>query len=190
MIKITNLSEDVDDFTGNVWLIEGEETVLVDAGTGDSWQRIKQLEQVDKVVITHSHYDHVDNLHKIVDRYSPQIYAYEPDNLPVEAEELEDGDKIELSGVRFRVIHTPGHRDDSVCLYSPEEKVLFTGDLIFPEGGFGRTDLEQGDHDLLIGSIEKVAELDIAAFYPGHSDAVTEDASEWVEKSLENARNS
>lgn len=187
-MKITNLAENAEDFTGNIWYIEGGENVLVDTGTGDSWQEIEQLEQVDKVVVTHSHYDHVDNLPKIVDRYSPEVYAYEPGNLPVEdVREIGEGDKIELSGVTFRVIHTPGHRDDSVCLYSPEEKILFTGDLVFPDGGFGRTDLEQGDRDRLIESIKKVAGLEVNEFYPGHDGAVKKNAENWIQQSLEEA---
>lgn len=187
-MNITNLAENTEDFTGNVWLISGEENVLIDTGTGDSWQNIQELESVDKVVITHSHYDHVDNLPKVLDKFSPEIYAYNPDNLPVDSEKLEEGDSIELSGEEFEVFHTPGHRDDSICLYSSEEKVLFTGDLLFPEGGFGRTDLEEGDRDLLIDSIEKVAELDVEEMYCGHDPAAIENVNQQIQKSLEAAR--
>ncbi|MFB6191537.1 MAG: MBL fold metallo-hydrolase [Candidatus Nanohaloarchaea archaeon] len=187
-MDIENLAETAEDFTGNVWRISGTETVLIDAGEGDCWQEIDELESLDKVVVTHSHHDHVDNLPKIVDRFSPGVYAYEPENLPVDAEEIEEGDTLELSGTDFEVIQTPGHRDDSICLYSREEKLLFTGDLVFPEGGFGRTDLKEGDRDLLIESIEKVAELEVDEFYPGHGEAVTQDAGRWIEKSLEQAK--
>ncbi|PSH02296.1 MAG: flavoprotein, partial [Nanohaloarchaea archaeon QH_8_44_6] len=119
--------------------------MLIDTGTADSWRNIRELKKVDKVAITHSHYDHIDNLPKVKDRYSPKVYALQPENLPVEAEKLEEGDKIDLCGSKFKIFHSPGHKDDSVCLYSREEKILFTGDLIFPDGGFGRTDLEEGD---------------------------------------------
>lgn len=187
-MRIENLASDADDFTGNAWIMENGETVLIDTGTGDSWQEIEKLEHVDKVVITHSHYDHVDNLPKVMDRWEPDVYAYEPGNLPVEAEKLRDEEKVELAGVEFLVIHTPGHKDDSICLYSTSQKILFTGDLIFPGGSFGRTDLDEGDRDLLIESIEKIAELDINSFYPGHDNAVKENAEEQVQKSLEEAR--
>lgn len=187
-MKITNLSEDTDDFTGNVWHLSNGENVLVDVGTGDSWQNIRELEEVNKVVITHSHYDHVDNLPKVVDGYEPEVYAFEPANLPVEVDRLEDGDELELAGITFQVIHTPGHRDDSICLYSPGEKVLFAGDLLFPEGSFGRTDLEQGDRDRLIESIEKVADLDVDRMYCGHDPAATEDVNRQIQESLEEAK--
>lgn len=187
-MKVTNLAEDTEDFTGNVWLIENGETVLVDAGTGDSWENIRELEEVDKVVITHSHYDHVDNLPKIDDAYSPEIYAFEPDNLPISAEELDEGDEIMLCGSSFQVFHTPGHKNDSVCLYSEEEKILFTGDLIFPDGGFGRTDLEEGDRDQLIQSIEKLVDLEVEKMFCGHEPEATENVEEQIEKSLEEAK--
>jgi hydroxyacylglutathione hydrolase len=188
-MRIQNLASDTEDFTGNVWLLENNsETVLIDAGEGDVWQEIRELEKVDKVAVTHSHHDHVDNLPEIVEKFDPEIFAYEPGNTLVDAEEVSEGEKVELGGFEFEVFHTPGHKDDSVCFYSPREKILFTGDLIFPEGGFGRTDLADGDRDLLIESIEKITELEAESFYPGHDGAVTQNAGELIMKSLENAR--
>jgi hydroxyacylglutathione hydrolase len=186
-MEIRNLAENTEDFTGNVWLIENGETVLIDTGTGDSWESIRKLEEVDKVVITHSHYDHVDNLPKVEDGYSPEIYAFEPDNLPIKAEKLGEQDEITLCGSNFQVFHTPGHKDDSICLYSKEEKILFTGDLVFPEGGFGRTDLEEGDRELLIESIKKLVDLDVKEMYCGHEPASLENVEKQIEKSLEEA---
>lgn len=187
-MKIENLAKNSEDFTGNVWHMEKGEKVLVDVGTGDSWNNIRKLEEVDKVVITHSHYDHVDNLPKVEDAYQPKIYAFKPKNLPVKAEKIEEGDKISLCSSDFEVFHTPGHKDDSICLYSVDQKVLFTGDLIFPEGGFGRTDLEEGDRDLLIQSVEKVAELDVDSMFCGHEPAEKENVNQQIKKSLKEAK--
>ncbi len=187
-MEIVNLASDAAGFTGNVWLLSNSENVLVDAGTGESWDAIKELDAVDRVVITHSHYDHVDNLPRIVDMFSPEVYAFEPGNLPVnDVNRIRDGEKLELCGVSFTVFHTPGHRDDSVCLYSEESGVLFTGDLVFPDGGFGRTDLDQGDRDALIESIESVAELDVGEMYSGHGKPVRDVDSD-IERSLAEAR--
>lgn len=187
-MKVENLSQQASDFTGNVWKLENkDETVLIDAGTGDCWEQIRELEKVDKVVITHSHHDHVDNLPKIYDKYSPEIYTYEPENLPLEVSKLDEDDIITLSGLDFRVFHTPGHKDDSISLYNEKEKLLFTGDLIFPEGGFGRTDLEEGDREQLIHSIEKVEPLEVDEMFCGHDPAATEDVEKQIEKSLREA---
>ena len=186
-MNISNLAEQAEDFTGNIWYIDGSEKILVDLGTGDSWKSIRELEEVDKIVITHSHYDHVDNLTKVEEKYSPEIYAYKPENLEVDAKKISEDSRLTLSDTEFQVIHTPGHKDDSVCLYSEEEKILFTGDLIFPEGGFGRTDIEEGDRELLINSIKKITALDVDTFYPGHEDMVGQNANEQIQSSLEQA---
>lgn len=188
-MEIENLASDAEDFTGNVWKVEaGECCALVDTGKGDCWERIRKLDRIDTVVLTHTHPDHVGNLEKVVERFSPEVYAYEPGNIPVGARELEEGDTIDICGTMFEVIHTPGHKNDSICIHSREEKVLFTGDLVFPAGEFGRTDLEEGDRDRLINSIEKVAGLEVDSFYPGHGDAVTEEAGRSIRESLEEAR--
>lgn len=187
-MKVENLAEKASDFTGNVWHFkENGESTLIDAGTGDSWEKVSGLEKVDKVVVTHSHHDHVDNLPKIVDKFDPEIYAYEPENLPVEASGISEGDKVLLGGLEFEVFHTPGHKDDSICLYSSEEKILFTGDLIFPEGGFGRTDLDEGDRDLLIESLGKLEGLQVDEMFCGHDPAAREDVEEQISRSLKEA---
>lgn len=188
-MKITNLAEDTEDFTGNVWLIENNgQKALIDVGTGDCWQNIAGLEEVDQVALTHSHYDHVDNLPKVADLFSPEIYACEPGNLPVDSHEVEEGENLELCGIEFEIFHTPGHKDDSITLYSENAGILFPGDLLFPDGGFGRTDLDEGDRDLLIESIEKLVDLEVEEMYCGHEEAVLEDVESQIKRSLEEAR--
>lgn len=184
-MDITNLSIGAEEFTSNVW---GFGDVLVDVGEGGTvLDRIRERD-VATVVVTHSHHDHVDNLPAVVERHDPAVYAPDPSRVPVEAEELTDGDELELAGVRFRVIATPGHRDDHVCLYAPAERVLFSGDLLFPGGAFGRTDLDEGDRDTLIASIERIADLDVVEMYAGHGDAATRDVNAQIRASLDEAR--
>jgi len=188
-MKIKNLTEDSEDFTGNVWLLENQDSkVLFDVGEGDCWKEIEKLDKVDTVVITHSHHDHIKNLPKVVEKFSPEVYAFEPENIPVECGELSEGDKTEFANLNFQVFHTPGHKDDSICLFNKEKRVLFTGDLLFPEGGFGRTDLDEGDRDTLIQSIEKITELDVDVMYCGHDPAALENVNEQIENSLKEAK--
>jgi glyoxylase-like metal-dependent hydrolase (beta-lactamase superfamily II) len=65
---------------------------------------------------------------------------------------MEEGDAVLDSDLT--VIHTPGHTKGSVCLYSENKKILFTGDTLFCEG-VGRTDLPGGDAKALSASIIK-----------------------------------
>ncbi len=74
---------------------------------------------------------------------------------------------------QLQILHTPGHTPGSVCLYWPEEKVLFSGDTLFCMG-YGRTDLPGGDMTQLITSLQQLFALPAdVRVYPGHGDATT-----------------
>jgi glyoxylase-like metal-dependent hydrolase (beta-lactamase superfamily II) len=70
------------------------------------------------------------------------------------------------------VFDTPGHSPGSVCLYWPEVKVLFTGDVIFNQG-IGRTDLPEGSGARLKESIKLIKDLDVEILLSGHGDILT-----------------
>jgi hydroxyacylglutathione hydrolase len=73
--------------------------------------------------------------------------------------------------LQLRVIDTPGHSSDGICIYSPKEKFLICGDLIFSENT-GRVDLPGGDSELLKQSIDAISKLDIEYLLPGHMDII------------------
>ena len=73
-----------------------------------------------------------------------------------EAEEL--GDEIAVCGIRFRVLHTPGHTRGSVCYYDAENGILFSGDTLFC-AGFGRMDLYGGSPAQMRTSLRSLFEL-------------------------------
>jgi glyoxylase-like metal-dependent hydrolase (beta-lactamase superfamily II) len=84
---------------------------------------------------------------------------------------IKEGD-LSVGGIRIDVFHTPGHSPGSVCLYLPDQKLLFTGDLIF-KAGIGRTDIPGGISTQLKESIQRVSEMDIEWILPGHGDVVS-----------------
>jgi len=88
--------------------------------------------------------------------------------------ELSDGQELEVDGLKFTVLHTPGHTQGSVCFYFPEHKVLVSGDTLF-QGGVGRTDRPVGNWRQLIESIrDKLLVLpDETVVYPGHGPPTT-----------------
>lgn len=65
---------------------------------------------------------------------------------------LKDGDEVELSGIKFDVVHCPGHTPGHVAIINKELAIAFVGDLIF-QGSIGRTDFPRGNHQDLINSI-------------------------------------
>ena len=76
---------------------------------------------------------------------------------------------IEVGGLRFKVIETPGHTPGGVSFYEPDEKVLFSGDSLFA-GAIGRTDHPGGDYEMLMKSIlGKLVTLEgSVSVIPGH----------------------
>ncbi|MBI1392172.1 MAG: MBL fold metallo-hydrolase [Alphaproteobacteria bacterium] len=87
---------------------------------------------------------------------------------------LDDGDVVEIGGVEFDVVFTPGHTPGHVVFHHKGTRFAFVGDVIFA-GSIGRTDFPRGDHATLIASItEKLWPLgDDVQFVPGHGPAST-----------------
>ncbi|MFB6069351.1 MAG: MBL fold metallo-hydrolase [Halobacterium sp.] len=175
---ITNLARDVRAFTSNAFLVTGDRTVLVDAGANfDVVAALRdRVDDVDAVVLTHTHSDHVGNVDAVRDAFGVETWGYDPEQPSVD-HALADGDEVRMGDHDYRVLHTPGHKDDHVCLYAPAAGVLFAGDLVFENGGFGRTDLEEGDRETLIRSIDRLRseiDEDLAAMHVGHGPSVTD----------------
>lgn len=82
---------------------------------------------------------------------------------------FEDGEALDFEGVRFDVLHTPGHTPGHVVIYNSTARLAFVGDVLF-QGSIGRTDFPRGDFATLIRSItEKLWPLgDDVTFVPGH----------------------
>jgi glyoxylase-like metal-dependent hydrolase (beta-lactamase superfamily II) len=91
------------------------------------------------------------------------------DSLGVDGIKKEHISMIKFGNQQLQIIHTPGHTPGGVCLYSEFEKVLFTGDTLFANGGVGRTDFVYASEEDLFNSIKKIFQLDDQVkIYPGH----------------------
>jgi glyoxylase-like metal-dependent hydrolase (beta-lactamase superfamily II) len=82
---------------------------------------------------------------------------------------VEGGETLELAGMTFDVVFTPGHSPGHVVYAVRGEQALLSGDVLF-QGSVGRTDLLGGDGPTLMRSIATLLERfdDEAAVYPGH----------------------
>ena len=143
----------------------------------------------DAVVVTHPHPDHVGNLDAVADAFAPEVFGFEgADGVD---RELADGDTVTVGDDDYEVLHTPGHEPHHLCLYSRSADVLFAGDLVFANGSFGRTDLDGGDRETLVDSIDRLADLvddDLAAMHTGHGPSVTSDPYADIELAARTAR--
>jgi len=152
------------------------------------------LEEVDLVVNTHRDGDHVRGNGAFRENTDAQIAIHE---LEVEAVtdvdiELMDGMQVELGDRLFEVVHTPGHRLGSICLYDSEEKILITGDSVCGT----REDLVRMDKDIYIDSMKKLLKMDVETMImshpfepPGKNVLVGYEVKDFINSSIEIAKN-
>jgi glyoxylase-like metal-dependent hydrolase (beta-lactamase superfamily II) len=189
---ITNLAAGQQVFTSNVFLVTGERTVLIDVGNDfDVCATVREyVDDIDVVVLTHTHPDHVGNLDPVVEEFGVDVWGFDIDQPGVD-HAIEDGETVQLGDDSYTAIHTPGHKNDHLCFYARGPGILIAGDLIFANGGFGRTDLEEGNRQLLIESIDRVTETveeTLSALHCGHGPSVTNQPFDHVELAAQAAR--
>lgn len=120
---------------------------------------------------------HLHHLEEPILKYGPtsgKSYQLPFENYEGEFVFLEDGQEIYLGEDRLQVIFTPGHSPGSISFYSPENKFVVSGDVLF-ESSVGRTDLPGGDFTILEESIKtRLYTLPAdTVVYPGHGGTTT-----------------
>ena len=178
--------------TSMIWSIETLEGVFVDPG-GDIDKLMDAAKEFGvKIVgvwLTHGHLDHAGAAADVRERTGCEIIGpHKDDQWLLDTIEqqgarygltdgrnvtpdryLNDGDVLELDGVKFGVAHCPGHTPGHVVIHNKDGALAFVGDVLF-RGSIGRTDFPRGNHQQLIDSItSKLWPLgpDIR-FVPGH----------------------
>lgn len=158
----------------NCYLIkDGNKGLIVDPG--DEIDKILDMIGDTKIIgilITHAHFDHIGALDELLKVYDVPVYYHNINN-ELEYKDLVDVKEQEYKtdNFIFNVIYTPGHRNDSVTYYFND--IMFTGDFLF-KGSVGRTDLEYGNYNEMISSIELIKKYkDNIIIYPGHGEATT-----------------
>ncbi|HSD41152.1 MAG TPA: MBL fold metallo-hydrolase [Burkholderiales bacterium] len=119
------------------------------------------------LVDTHTHADHFSGTRELARRLAVPVVMHRASPAPFVDMRLDDGEMLVVGKLRLRVMHTPGHTRDSMCLVGADR--VFTGDTLLI-GGTGRTDLPTGDPQALHASLfDRVLKLDPALeVYPAH----------------------
>ena len=123
--------------------------------------------QLKYVINTHSHSDHTAGNQELSSIFGAKIVAHKLSRTGVDIT-VDDGDIINVGSIPVKVIYTPGHTPDSICLLVDKKKLL-TGDTLFV-GECGRTDLPGGNSTSMYKSLfHKLLKLsDDVEVYPGH----------------------
>jgi len=193
-MEVVNVTADADTFTCNAYLALGDRTTLVDAGAMPGVvDRIREAtDDVDAVVLTHQHGDHVSELDAVVEAFEPEVVAYADHQHRTRA--IDDGDEVVVGDERTEVVFTPGHADDHVSLVGPDS--IFSGDVVvhddgaFDYGSFGRTDYPGQSREALIDSIERILDRlpdGVEHMYAGHGGVFHGDVRDVIETALSRA---
>ncbi|MBI3971689.1 MAG: MBL fold metallo-hydrolase [Chloroflexi bacterium] len=155
---------------------------------------------LETIVLTHAHWDHVADAGQLEEATGAAVMAHRLDVPAISqpqrsaffpqtevpairvSRELDEGDTIEVGGLRLVVMHTPGHTPGSLCLYSAEHDLLFSGDTLFA-GSYGRVDLPGGDAARMVESLRRLAKLpEQTVVLPGHGPSMTIGAEGWLRR--------
>ena len=158
--------------------------VAVDVVSGDEDWFLEQAEatgvQIAYVVDTHLHADHLSGGRALAERAAAPycLHASARDMVEFAFEPLDDGQELDVGNVRAKVLHTPGHTPESVCLLVKDLRrgddpwFVITGDTLFV-GAVGRPDLAGREREMaavLYDSLhDRILQLpDNLEIYPGH----------------------
>jgi Zn-dependent hydrolases, including glyoxylases len=142
---------------------------------------------------THCHLDHVFGNRFVLEKYGLRTFSSELDEMnrknasqhamlfgltmdkpPEPAGFISDNQMVTFGTTELKALHVPGHTSGSLAFYSEKNNCVFTGDALF-SGSIGRTDLQGGNYETLIGSIKnKLFVLPPSTVvYPGHGNETT-----------------
>ncbi|MBM2851749.1 MAG: Zn-dependent hydrolase [Candidatus Nitrosotenuis sp.] len=159
------------------YVLEDEETsqsIILDPSWDlDEIKRIieKHNLTVKYIVNTHHHFDHTLGNEAMAKETGAKIIQYVTSTLKHDTS-VSDGDKIKFGNSELRVLYTPGHSKDSMCLVGDGK--IFSGDTLFV-GTCGRVDLPGGDaRELYHSLVDTLRKLDDnMLMYPGHNYGTT-----------------
>ncbi|SET36873.1 MBL fold metallo-hydrolase [[Clostridium] polysaccharolyticum] len=174
--------------------VHSKKAVVVDPGDQGkrilSYLREEGLE-LEGILLTHGHFDHIMAVKDILENYHVPVYAFEEEQDLLEDARLncsvqmgrmatvmgafykKANDTFEAAGFPVKLIGTPGHTKGSCCFYFEKNGCLFSGDTLFMES-VGRTDLPTGNGQRIVESVRSLMNLPADTIvFTGHGEATT-----------------
>jgi hydroxyacylglutathione hydrolase len=191
--------------SSNVYVLD-EGRTLIDAG--NFFGMLHELSQefdislLENLFITHCHFDHVGGMGELFDWANPKIYAH-MDTLPYinfhnvpfmqimekagrvdQVVMLRGGERIQAGPHLLEVIPTPGHTRGDICLYDRHNRILFSGDTVFPssatENILADADKQLGNKEEQVASLARLVPYPVDFLLPGHGVPAFSDGSDHI----------
>jgi sulfur dioxygenase len=180
---------DAQTFTFTYLVADGinSEAIIIDPVDTKIEQYMRLLKELNLklkyVFDTHVHADHITAAGKLRDLTNCITLLGEATGATCVSKTVSDGEKIHVGTIEFTVLETPGHTQDSFCLYT--DGMIFTGDTLFVRGT-GRTDFQAGNPiDQYNSIVNKIFTLpDETIVYPGHDYNGNTCTTVWEEKNF------
>jgi len=189
---------------------DSEDLSLIDAGLmGKGDYKLGSIDSlgidftsIKRVVMTHTHLDHIGCLAEILERIPwAELWVHELEARPLESGDdrivygmemfksmcmtqynlkpgsfsfqvdrrLNGGEELELGGIRWEVMHIPGHSPGSIALYDRQRKILIPGDVVYADYAIGRFDLHGASGAEHKKSLFRLGEIEVDILLPGHN---------------------
>lgn len=195
------------DISSDVYVMTGDYITIVDPGN-DYTAFVELFElgfkpaDVKHIVLTHGHQEHVAGvfdlfrypsirksreLEIILHEAGPLAFKNAVKEFGCTLTEVQGGETLKLSGFDLEVVHTPGHTADSICLYHPETRTVFTGDTVLPYAMALPDPTAGGRLDFQLFSLRTLLKMEIENLLPGHGRPVAGDGKRVIEGSYAGA---
>ncbi len=170
-MKIINLK--VGDLETNCYILKTDkEAFIIDPG-GDPEKILEHVEKQEvKIINTHHHFDHTLANDELKEKLNAEVFIHEDEKDFVDFKVdrfLKEGDVLKIGDTELKVLHTPGHTQGGICLFTDD--FVFSGDTLF-ENGYGRVDLPGGDFEKMSASLKRIQGMlkNNTTIYPGHGE--------------------
>jgi len=183
----------------NHFVSRGDRPILIDTGYVTHLDNTKSIvaalgidpNDVSLIVNTHCHCDHVGGNSFFQERAGCEVALHPLGKGWMEARDdwnpwwsyfgqeavffdptrvLEDGEKIPIGGKEWEVLYTPGHARDGICLYSAEERILISSDVLWGSDTPPMVPVIEGEGCLedALSALDRIEGLDVRLVFPGH----------------------
>jgi glyoxylase-like metal-dependent hydrolase (beta-lactamase superfamily II) len=194
------------EYSSNIYVVAGKDLSIVDPGNDytafiELFARGHRPADVKKIVLTHGHRDHAMGVFDLLRSYptlmenggfelilheaSPQEIKDMVSKSGCRITEVRGGETLEIGGLDWEVIHTPGHTIDGICLYHSSSKTVFSGDTVLPHAMVEPDEHAGGRLDHYLFGVRALLGKDIENVLPGHGFPVVSSGRKVIEETYE-----